>query len=175
MVDNAENDDEDININLTEEIDKQYINNDTTNILNRELYNSELLQNFYEINERLSVNLLNNITINQDNCELLNKKYYFMEHIQSKINKIIQKLRLIELKNNKYKFCFNAVNISIIIMSTLLTLIEATKGILIKDLVDENHYLSYIFNMSPIIFSSTITCSASTVKFKKYQEKMEII
>ena len=157
------------------EIEKQYMNNDNSDILNRELYNNELLKEFYEINDKLSENLLTNIIFTQKNPDFLNKKLFFIEHVQSKINKLIQKLRLIELKNNKYKFCYNVVNISIIVMSTLLTVIEAVKGIVVDDLIDDKHTLSYIFKMSPLIFSSTITCSASILKFKKYQEKMETI
>ena len=163
-----------IKLDITD-IEKQYESNDKSDNLNRELYNKELLQEFYDINEKLSENLLTNIIFNHKNQEFLNKKLNLIEHIQVKINKLIQKLRLIELKNNKYKFCYNVVNISIIIMSTLLTVIEAVKGIMIDDLIDEKDTLAYIFKMSPLIFSSTITCSASILKFKKYQEKMEII
>ena len=157
------------------EIEEQYKNNDTSDALNRELYNSKLLNEFYEINDKLSENLLTNIIFTHKNPEFLNKKLFFIEHIQGKINKLIQKLRLIELKNNKYKFCYNMVNISIIVISTLLTVMEAVKGILVDDLIDDKDTLSYIFKMSPLIFSSTITCSASILKFKKYQEKMESI
>ena len=134
---NSNNDDnldnENISIKISD-IENQYKENDNSNNLNRELFNKDLLKEFYEINDKLSENLLQDVILSQNNTEFLSKKLYFIEHIQSKINKLIQKLRLIELKNNKYKFCYNTVNISIIIMSTLLTVIEAVKGILLNDL-----------------------------------------
>jgi hypothetical protein len=173
-VQHPENIQPNIELVITDEIENQYISNDTSNILDRELFNDDLLKQFYDLNDKLSNNLINNL-FKTEKTDLIGKRLFLSEYIQTKINKLVQNLRLIEYKNSKYKFCYNTVNISIIIMSTLLTLIEAIKGIVMKDLIDEDHFLSYIFRMSPIILSSTITCSASILKFKKYQEKMENI
>ena len=52
-----------IKLDITD-IEKQYESNDKSDNLNRELYNKELLQEFYDINEKLSENLLTNIIFN---------------------------------------------------------------------------------------------------------------
>ena len=82
-------------------------------------------------------------------------------------------MRLIELKNNRYKRCYNAYNIAIILISTSLTMIESEKAVILDE-CDENNINKY-FQLSPIFLSSLITCGASILKFKKYQEKMEDI
>ena len=65
------------------------------------------------------------------------------------------------------------MNITIIIISTVLSVFESFR-LEVDDLIPENnHGLRLFFNMTPIAISSTITCSAAIIKFKKYQEKME--
>ena len=43
----------------------------------------------------------------------------------------------------------------------------------IMDHIGDNNAGSLTFNMVPIAVSTSITCSAAIIKFKKYQEKME--
>ena len=64
-------------------------------------------------------------------------------------------------------------NIGTIILSSLLTFIESTKLIFIHD--DSDELLKNVFDLTPIFFGTVITCSASIIKFKKYQEKMELL
>jgi len=60
----------------------------------------------------------------------------------------------------------------IIIISSLLSIFEALR-MEVGDRIEEGTHLETFFNMVPIGISSTITCSAAIIKFKKYQEKME--
>jgi len=80
--------------------------------------------------------------------------------------------KILELKYNRYKKCHNFWGISTIFFSTSLTLIESCKLILRGD---EDYVLgNNFFDLTPVIIGSIITFSSAVVKFKKYQEKMEI-
>ena len=62
-----------------------------------------------------------------------------------------------------------------ILLSTSLTIVEATKVVMIDECDEDQLTIAKYFQLSPIIFGSIITCAASILKFKKYQEKMESI
>ena len=89
---------------------------------------------------------------------------------------LVQSKSILELKYNKYKRCHNFWNISTIILSSSLTLIESCKLVFIENIDgEEDILLNDFFKLSPIILGTIITCSASIIKFKKYQEQMEEI
>ena len=95
-----------------------------------------------------------------------------IEQIKEKKRKLNLYRKILELKYNRYKKCHNAWSISTILLSTSLTLIESCKLIFLKEdssQVDKNFY-----DLSPILIGSVITCTSSILKFKKYQEKMEL-
>ena len=93
-----------------------------------------------------------------------------------KIMKLTESKCILELKYAKYKRCYNFWNISTIIFSSSLTLIESSKLVFLEDLDNEdNSVLENFFVLSPIVLGTIITCSASIIKFKKYQEQMEYI
>ena len=54
----------------------------------------------------------------------------------------------------------------------MLSVFEAFRNEITQH-VGENNAGSLLFNMIPIAVSTSITCSAAIIKFKKYQEKME--
>ena len=158
----------DFNIKLNEDFINKF--NEDKNI------NNELVMKYSNIKKNLDESkkkLFKLKKINFKNINLLIKKNNLIEHIQLKCNKLGQKLRLIELKNDKYKKCYNCFNIAIILISTSLTIIESAKAVIIDDC--DNSLTSKYFQLSPIFLGSLITCSASILKFKKYQEKMENI
>ena len=100
-------------------------------------------------------------------------KMKLKDYINEKKRKLDQSRRILELKYEKYKKCDDFWNIGTIILSSLLTFIESTKLIFIHD--DSDELLKNIFDLTPIFFGTVITCSASIIKFKKYQEKMELL
>ena len=103
----------------------------------------------------------------------INHEKDFNKHLQEKLDFLSDRLDLLQMKYNGYKKWYDRINISIIIISTILSVFESFR-LEVKDFIDESdHGLNLMFNMTPIIISSTITCSAAVVKFKKYQEKME--
>ena len=120
---------------------------------------------------------INNILEDENNDEAeifsMNKKSFF-EHLQGKLDKITTRCRLIKFKYSKYKQYYDWVNISIIIVSTILTLIESGKNEFGLDELEEGfgkNFLQYL----PVFFSCIISTAAAILKFKKYQEKMEMI
>ena len=100
-------------------------------------------------------------------------KHKLKDYINEKKRKIDQSRRILELKYDKYKKCDDFWNIGTIFLSSLLTFIESTKLIFITD--DSDIFIKNIFDLTPIFFGTVITCSASIIKFKKYQEKMELL
>ena len=106
----------------------------------------------------------------------MNLKYEreFKEHLQKKLNKLDNRLNILQMKYTSYKLWYDRFNILIIIISSLLSIIEAFRNE-ISHLFesDRNETLKIIFNMIPLSISGSITCLAAIIKFKKYQEKME--
>tara|TARA_B100000282_G_C31730325_1_gene490579 strand:- start:318 stop:1151 length:834 start_codon:yes stop_codon:yes gene_type:complete len=100
-----------------------------------------------------------------------NTKNKLKDYINEKKRKLDQSRRILELKYEKYKKCNDRWNIGTIVLSSLLTFIESTKLIFIDE--DSSYIVKNIFDLTPIFFGTIITCSASIIKFKKYQEQME--
>ena len=128
-----------------------------------EVYNKFKSKNFDELERVKKDKLKMNINHEKD----------FNKHLQNKLNFLNDRLDLLQMKYNGYKNWYDRMNIGIIIISTVLSVFESFR-LEIQDLIHENnHGLTIVFNMTPIIISSSITCSAAVIKFKKYQEKME--
>lgn len=100
-----------------------------------------------------------------------NTKNKLKDYINEKKRKIDQSRRILELKYEKYKKCNDRWNIGTIVLSSLLTFIESTKLIFIDE--NSSYLVKNLFDLTPIFFGTVITCSASVIKFKKYQEQME--
>ena len=102
------------------------------------------------------------------NCDT---KHKLKDYINEKKRKLDQSKRILELKYANYKSCNDFWNIGTIILSSCLTLIESSKLIFITD--ETPQLIEELFDLTPIFLGTFITCSASILKFKKYQEKME--
>lgn len=109
-----------------------------------------------------------------DDRRKMNIKYErdFKEHLQKKLNKLDNRLNILQMKYNNYKKWYDRFNIIIIIVSAILSVYEALRNELDKFITDDSG-VEVVFNMIPIGISSSITCIAAIIKFKKYQEKME--
>ena len=95
-----------------------------------------------------------------------------IKHIKDKKRKLDLFRKILEIKYNRYKKCHNAWSISTILLSTCLTLIESCKLIFLNE--DSAESDKNFYDLSPIFIGTIITCTSSIVKFKKYQEKMEL-
>ena len=99
------------------------------------------------------------------------KKFYKI--IQGRIEKLRIRSNILRFKYSDYKKYYDGTNIGIICISACLTLVESYKNIL--DIKNESETVQNIFAIIPITLSSLIGLSASVLKFKKYQHKMESI
>ena len=175
--------DEDINVNMNNienTIDDNNIIKEN-NIIEENDFADNLFNKYIDIKKKVKeskkklIELKQNDKNSKEELDVVIKRNIFIDHIRGKLSKLYQRLRLIELKNNKYKRCYNCFNIGIILLSTSLTIVESTKVVIIDECDEEQLIMSKYFQLSPIIFGSIITCAASILKFKKYQEKMENI
>ena len=114
-------------------------------------------------------------TTELDNKMKMNITYEkeFKGHLQKKLNKLDNRLSILQMKYNNYKKWYDRFNIMIIIISSLLSIFEALRNEVDEHIPDDDEVLKVFFNMVPLSISSIITCSAAIIKFKKYQEKME--
>jgi hypothetical protein len=96
-----------------------------------------------------------------------------IDHIKEKKRRLDLYRKILELKYNRYKKCHNFWSISTILLSTSLTIIESCKLIFLDEDSPDRSVHDF-FDLSPILLGSIITCSSSIIKFKKYQEKMEV-
>ena len=103
--------------------------------------------------------------------EILSKKQ-LNHHLQCKLDKLSDRLRILQMKYIGYKSWYDKFNIMIIIISSILSIFEAFRNE-IREEIEGNNSMEIFFNMVPIGISSIITCSAAIIKFKKYQDKME--
>ena len=142
-----------------------------------------------ELNEKISF-LLNNskknyesfkkynktlikTSINDEKNMNLNYEKEFDEHLQKRLDELDNRLNILQMKYNSYKKWYDRFNIMIIMISSLLSVYEAFKLELLDIIEEEREELKMFLNLIPIVISSSITCSAAIIKFKKYQEKME--
>jgi len=116
-------------------------------------------------------------SVRSDVSDIIKKEYSILNDLLDLINEkkwtLIESKSILEMKYNKYKRCHNFWNISTIILSSSLTIIESCKLVFIEDIDNNDLLLNDFFKLSPIMLGTIITCTASIIKFKKYQEQME--
>lgn len=98
----------------------------------------------------------------------------FSNHIQSKIERLDERMRFVNYKFEDVRVWFKRYSISIIYLATFLTLIEALINSFdnceIEDIIFKN-----ILNFTPLLLSSLVSLIAAIIKFNKYEEKIEDI
>ena len=143
------------NEELEEKIDE--IKFSSKNIKDRFIKRNEVYDIYYENSQKRM-----NIEYERD----------LRNHLQRKLIRLDERLRVLQMKYNTYKKWYDRFNIIIIFISSGLSIFEALRSQIV-DKIKEDTGIYYFFNMVPITMSTTITCTAAIVKFKKYQEKME--
>ena len=182
-LDYTENDSpkETVNLPINLELEQDNFSKEQDNSKNK--FNSTNKRNqydqFIELNTKMEndfENMISKIKIfDNDSYSRITfnfRKDKFDKDICNKLTKLNQKIRIMDKKNSSYKNCYDSVNIGIILLSTILTLIESFKSEF-DDTFSVN--MKKYLRLSPIILSSIITCSASILKFKKFQEKIELL
>ena len=106
-----------------------------------------------------------------EKMNIINEKH-FNSHLQLKLNKLSMRLQVLQIKYAGYKQWYDWMNIMIILVSSILSVFEASRNE-VEPYLPEHGFITSTFDLTPIFISSFITCSAAIIKFKKYQEKME--
>ena len=100
-------------------------------------------------------------------------KIKFIDRLQNKINKLTDIGVLVQFKYSDLKFWYDFFNIFIIIISALLTVIEAIKNEI--DYENSSNFIKYLFKIVPILIATIITLLGTILKFKKYQDDLELM
>lgn len=137
------------------------------------------LKEFFEHNSKI-FNLMNDKNrVNVDfykkniiNDKLDELKKIFIKHLQRKIDSIELRMRYINHKYTDYLFSYNLKNGIIIILSSALTLFQASAQVIDYEAID-NIKIRYLFLLLPLLVSTFISLLATLIKFQKYQEHME--
>lgn len=104
---------------------------------------------------------------------IITTPYKLHRHIGIKLEILKERDDIIQIKLAKYQKTNEYMNIWIIFISSVLSVYEAFRG-KIDELVEQT-MPSITVNMIPILLSASITCIASIIKLKKYQEKSDNI
>ena len=94
-------------------------------------------------------------------------------NIKLKITSLSNRDKILQIKLAKYQKKHENLNMFIIFVSTVLGIYE-TFRVKIDDMI-ETQFLDVGTNVVPIVLSGIITCTASIIKLKKYQEKSDNI
>ena len=95
-------------------------------------------------------------------------------HIKYNLEHLSLRVRILRLKYLKYKSCYDNSNLTIIIISSLLTLFSAISNQFQIE-VSKSIVARHIVGIIPVVFAAMITLIAAVIKFQKLQEKMETI
>ena len=105
--------------------------------------------------------------------ELQSKQKGIIDHIQNKLEKLNLRRNILQLKYEDLKSCNDGLQITVIITSTLLTLLEASKSEVRDEIENGDTGTGHFLAIVPIFMSAGIATIASIHKFKKFQERME--
>ena len=101
------------------------------------------------------------------------KKQKYEDHIQNKLSKINLRMRYAEHKYNDIREQFNRLGLVIIIISFLLTLLEAFRNTMDLENDITNPLVRNLIKLIPLILSTLVSFLTAVVKFNKYEEKIE--
>ena len=91
-----------------------------------------------------------------DNMDFISKED-FSNHLQGKLDKLGDRLKILQTKYQTYKSWYDKMNIMIIIISSILSIFEAFRNEM-NDVIEGDKISETIFSMIPIGISSFITC-----------------
>ena len=94
-------------------------------------------------------------------------------NIELKIRILSDRDKILQIKVSKYQRKNENLNMFIIFISSILGIYETFRA-KIDDIIKSQN-IDIIINLVPIVLSGIITCTASIIKLKKYQEKSDNI
>jgi len=107
------------------------------------------------------------------NEEMLYNPGLIYDNIDIKLKVLSKRDKILQIKLASYQKKHENLNMAIIIVSSILGIYETFRA-KIDDII-ESQSLDIVVNLIPIGLSGIITCIASIIKLKKYQEKSDNI
>ena len=101
------------------------------------------------------------------------KKQEYEEHIRNKLSKINMRMRYAEHKYNDIRDKYNSIGLSIIVISFLLTLVEAFRNTIDVEKDISHPILRNVIKLIPLTLSTLVSFLTAVIKFNKYEEKVE--
>lgn len=155
------------------------INNDESN--SSFIQQRPLSSNIYQINnDNKSTPSENNIIVEDDINIIKYRKKKLIDTIKDSKNKINNSLYIISTKYDLVYHKYNKISLYILIISTILTSIEAFRLTLITYLDNNNiklyissNTISLIINIISLVLGTLLTVLSSVVRFRNYRELME--
>lgn len=131
-------------------------------------------------NEVISNERISNVVYNEINdIEYIKKEEYkekLLEHINEQIIYLRDKLQLVSLKYDDIRKMFNNFSIVILVLSSLLTLIDAFTLLISQYLekkTENTEDMLLIINIVSLFLGTLMTIFTSIIRFKNYRENME--
>ena len=103
---------------------------------------------------------------------LYNPKLIY-HNIAIKLKILSRRDKILQIKLSNYQKKHEHLNMAIIIVSSVLGIYETFRAKI--DNIIKSHPIDITVNLIPIFLSGIITCTASIIKLKKYQEKSDNI
>ena len=101
------------------------------------------------------------------------RKSWFIMYVQDQIQKLKIRTNILRFKYGSYKQWFDGYNIAILLLSALLTLIEAMRAQFDVNVGGMDTPTEIGFGVTPIVISSVVTVASALVKFKRYESRMQ--
>lgn len=126
-------------------------------------------------NERILNEVYNEIS---DTEYIQNEEYKekLLEHINEQIIYLRDKLQLVSLKYDDIRKMFNNFSIVILVLSSLLTLIDAFTLLIsnyLEKKTENTEDMLLIINITSLFLGTLMTIFTSIIRFKNYRENME--
>jgi len=154
-------------------ISSNLILNNDFDIINNDIINNNIINNDLNINNKISeINNLNIISkLNQKKKELLNR-------IERSKNETSTRLFMVTEAYDKYSYEYYIISLTILVLSSIITFIEAFRLTIIEmnsyEIIIHNKiYFSLILNIILLITGTVITILSSIIRFKNYREILE--
>ena len=175
-----------IDINDNQKYDNQ---NSPTLIIEDEIkrYSNNLNSPNVIININDDEHNFNNIIEDYDSSNIFNqsilineKKNKLLEFIKESKKKVNTSLYIISCKYDRICFKYNLISLLILILSTVITFIEALKLTIVSYINDNNiiitissDEINMIINITELFLGTLLTILSSIIKFKNYRDIME--
>ena len=126
-----------------------------------------------KLNDKIRINEIKSRAQYSQELSLPQEKERLKKRLEFHAIELESKRHMVEFKYDKFKKIFDNANITIIIISSLISILEIVQSKLSEEYLSSISVL--IFEMCVIILATSIGLIAAILKFRKLQENMEKI